>query len=119
MTNMHEMKKMLTGHHVDAHNQDDKILKFLNLTQDDFNRYRDVWLDFDKEEIEVYTRGGGGNREYQEEVFTRMMEHPLYIRDEDNEIDCTYCSFYFHFPKTKEFLKFIKKFYPEYKEEIK
>ncbi len=89
----------------------DKVtfLDFLDLNQADFGRYRDAWVDLDKKEIEVYTRCGGGNREDYQEVFETMLKHPLYIRDEDNEEDYTYCSFYFKFPATEKFLKFIER----------
>ena len=38
-----------------------------------------------------------------------ILNHPLYIRDEDNEEDDTYCSFYFKFPTDEAFLNFIEK----------
>jgi hypothetical protein len=75
--------------------QSDIILDFLNLTRSDFGRFRNVFVDLEENYIQVYTRCGGGNREYYQEVFDLMLKHPLYIRDEDDDFDCTYCSFYF------------------------
>lgn len=70
------------------------ILALLGLKENDIERYRDVWMD--EEGITIYTRTGGGNREdYPNEKLT---SHPCYLRDEDDDGDCTYANYYFKFP---------------------
>jgi hypothetical protein len=64
----------------------------------DSGRFRDAYLNEDGTQIVVYTRNGGGNREYQEEAITSMQNHPCYLRDEDDDFDCTYAYFYFKVP---------------------
>jgi hypothetical protein len=56
----------------------------------------------------VYTRTGGGNREYYDEkkgleandaVFNDDLRAlPTFIKDEDDSFDCTYAKFYFSVP---------------------
>lgn len=60
-------------------------------------RYRDAWVevDGDKPVIRVHTRNGGGNRESYEYAIEAMQGHPWYLRDEDDDFDCTYADFYF------------------------
>lgn len=84
------------------------LFGLLNKTQDDFGRYRDIYVTEDH--IVVHTRNGGGNREDYEDVFDEMSEHPLYAYDEDDEFDCTYANIYFHHPEEyKEVLKEMAK----------
>lgn len=79
-------------------------------------RYRDAWVErgADGEPIiAIYTRNGAGNREcwredepgscdgtctgcIAEEVLPR---HPHYLRDQDDEFDGTYATFYFSVPE--------------------
>ena len=72
------------------------ILATLGLTPGAFGRYRDAGVADGK--IFVYTRCGGGNREGYQEVFDEMAEHPCFEYDDDDDFDCTYCTFYFRFP---------------------
>lgn len=89
----------------------DGLLSLLNLTRNDFYRYRDCYREGDL--IAVYTRGGGNNRECWEggscddtshapdcvvSIQNKLREHPLYERDEDDDFDNTYATFYFRFP---------------------
>lgn len=88
----------------------DDLLKMLNLTKEDCGRYRDCYLDEKGEKIIVYTRNGGGNREYYEEVFDKLSSHTNYLCDYDDNFDCTYASIEFSVPDkfielTKEFVK--------------
>lgn len=88
----------------------DDLLKMLNLTKEDCGRYRDCYLDEKGEKIIVYTRNGGGNREYYEEIFDKLSSHTNYLCDYDDEFDCTYASIEFSVPDkfielTKEFVK--------------
>ena len=32
-------------------------------------------------------------------MFDDISKHPNFIRDEDDDFDCTYCTFYFTFPE--------------------
>jgi len=70
------------------------ILATLGLTTGDMGRYRDCFVA--NGEIAVYTRNGGGNREYYMPDFS---EHPNFIRDEDDDFDSTYATIYFSFPE--------------------
>lgn len=72
------------------------ILSTLGLTEDDFGRFRDVWVSGGL--VHVYTRCGGGNREDYDDVFRAMRHHPQYDSDWDDDFDCTYCTFTFSFP---------------------
>ena len=51
----------------------------------------------DNNEIHVYTRVGGGNRncEFGEE---ELQQHPNYLRDFDDEYDSTYATYVFSIP---------------------
>lgn len=85
-----------------------KLLEALGLTEKDFYRFRDAYLT-KRDEIAVYTRGGGGNRKcyckgvedgsHREDcvvpIQASLRTHPLYLADKDDEFDRTYCTFYF------------------------
>ena len=98
------------------------LLEMLELEQGDFYRFRDCYLTEDNE-IAVYTRGGGGNREcYCDDYYEvdelsiadaigdlhekgcvvltheRNHKHPNYIHDADDYFDSTYATFYFSVP---------------------
>jgi hypothetical protein len=65
-------------------------------------RFRDAWVEKAEDGepvIAIYTRNGGGNREDYEEVISAMQRHPCYIRDADDDFDCTYATFYFKVPE--------------------
>lgn len=111
------------------------LLKILDLTETDIPRFRSIFISEDK--ILVYTRTGGGNREfYDSEESCRdnypscfegdpsefptkpwnddLRKHPCYLCDEDDDYDCTYANFYFKFPEQyAEDLKNLNM--PEYK----
>ena len=86
------------------------ILNAIGLTEDDFYRFRDCYIN-KKQEIAVYTRGGGSNRDcfcddpdIHEDgcvvpIQLLLCEHPLYLRDEDDDFDNTYATFYFRMPE--------------------
>ena len=96
------------------------LLASLGLEESDFYRFRDCHLTEEKE-IAVYTRGGGGNRECSCDwdepsertidfggnwhspscsiiMQNKIREHALYLRDEDDDFDSTYSTFYFSIP---------------------
>lgn len=86
----------------------DELLKMLGLAQDDFGRFRDAYLNESGANIIVYTRCGGGNRDYYEDVFSKMEKHPEYVTDYDDDYDCTYAYFVFNVPeKFKKQAKFM------------
>lgn len=78
----------------------------------DVGRFRDVWLEPDKDGepvVCVYTRNGGGNRTCEHLEVTpkahcpacamvKVVNHPLYLRDEDDGFDCTYARIWFKPP---------------------
>lgn len=62
---------------------------------DNYPRFRDCFVD--NNEIHVYTRVGGVNRncEFGEE---ELQQHPNYLRDFDDEYDSTYATYVFSIP---------------------
>ena len=87
-------------------------LSALDLTPNDVPRFRDAYFDADENRLVIYTRTGGGNREYYgqpdgydnedyEGPFNSDLErHPNYLFDEDDDFDCTYAYFYFSIPES-------------------
>jgi hypothetical protein len=75
------------------------LMAALNLKAADVGRFRDCYLT-DAGEIAVYTRNGGGNRDDYQDVFDALEKHPQYLRDEDDDFDCTYATIYFSVPDT-------------------
>lgn len=74
------------------------ILALLGLEETDIERFRDCYIDGD--EICIYTRTGGANREhYHNKVLT---SHPNYKYDADDDYDCTYATYYFSLPAKEE-----------------
>jgi len=83
----------------------DFILATLGIKRGDTGRYRDCFVA--NGEIAIYTRNGGGNREEYQGVIDELAKHPCYLRDEDDDFDCTYATIYFKFPE--EFAEELKK----------
>jgi hypothetical protein len=84
------------------------LLKILGKTDGDFGRFRDAYLNETGEKIIIYTRCGGGNREDYQHVFDEMEQHPNYLRNYDDDFDCTYAYFEFAVPDTfKDELKIM------------
>ena len=75
----------------------DQLLSLLGKTKGDFGRFRDVYVE--DGHIVVHTRNGGGNREDYEDVFDEMAMHPWFVRDADDDFDCTYANIYFKIPE--------------------
>lgn len=74
---------------------------------DQYPRFRDCFIDND--EIHVYTRVGGGNRDcgYGEE---ELQNHPNFLRDVDDDFDSTYATYIFSIPSEwKEDFENLKK----------
>lgn len=93
------------------------LLAALGLTDDDVPRFRNCYIEEDQ--IVIYTRTGGGNRDFYDsgescrenypEYFSgdgapsgpwnsSLRSHVNYINDEDDDFDSTYAQFYFSFP---------------------
>lgn len=73
-----------------------KILEALGLLPGQIGRFRDAFIIGG--EIAVYTRMGGPNREEYREQIEALRSHPCYLRDEDDDFDSTYATFYFRIP---------------------
>ncbi len=80
------------------------LLLALGLKREDCGRYRDCHIENDN--IVIHTRNGGGNREIYQTVIDKLATHPLYVRDEDDSFDHTYCNVYFSFPT--EYFELLK-----------
>jgi hypothetical protein len=75
----------------------DILLKCLGLTKGEVPRFRDCFLQ--DNEIVIHTRTGGDNREEYSKENDKLCEIKNYLRDEDDEFDCTYANFYYSFPQ--------------------
>ena len=93
------------------------LLKVLDLDQSggtwSSGRFRDIYLNEEGTKILLYTRNGGGNREHwsddQEEgencgctgciISYNLPKHPNYLRDYDDDFDCTYATIEFSIPE--------------------
>jgi len=90
------------------------LLRVLDVTPDRIPRFRDCY--FNGEHIVIYTRTGGGNRDYYDSRETTDSEDydgpfnddlralPGFVRDEDDDYDSTYASFYFTVPEQFTYL---------------
>lgn len=88
-------------------------------------RFRDAWYDPETKHIVIFTRTGGGNRDFYEceercrEHYPEMFEgtdpptgpwnddlrgHPNFVEDSDDARDCTYARFEFSLPEKFAFL---------------
>lgn len=93
------------------------LLSCLGFTKDDIPRFRDCAIEGNN--IVIHTRTGGGNRDYYESEECCRINYPDYfngvanpsgpwnstlannaffLRDQDDDYDCTYANFYFRFP---------------------
>jgi len=70
------------------------LLAILGLKESQIERFRDCG--FTDDGIYIYTRTGGGNRE--DYPNKELVNSPYYLKDEDDEGDCTYAQYYFKFP---------------------
>lgn len=82
------------------------LLGMIGVNKEYFCRYRDVELIDEGTKIRVFTRLGGGNREGYEETWEKIRGHKLYIKDYDDNFDCTYAYIEYDIPeKFKETAK--------------
>lgn len=88
-------------------------LSALNLSVDNIPRFRDAYFDAAEDRLVIYTRTGGGNREYYDSpgsynesyegpFNSDLVAHPNYLSDEDDDFDSTYAYFYFSIPEEFE-----------------
>lgn len=80
----------------------DILLAMCDLTEGDVGRFRDAWIT-ENGELAIYTRNGGGNREYYMPDFNNNL---LYLRDEDDDFDSTYATIFFKIPE--KYISFAK-----------
>ncbi len=99
------------------------LLKILGITENDIPRYRDIY--WNGKHIVIYTRTGGGNREFYENEESKILNYgeeygkdyngPYnddlrkidgFICDFNDDYDCTYASFLYEVPK--KYLDIIK-----------
>ena len=98
------------------------ILPMLGKHPDEYPRFRDCFVS--DNEIHIYTRVGGGNRNcgFGEE---KLQKHPQFLRDFDDDFDSTYATYVFSVPeKWKPDFEILTKGNPkeiseEYKKELK
>lgn len=69
------------------------LLGFLGIGADEVPRFRDAF--YREGKIVIHTRTGGGNREAYEAENEALTRLPGYVRDEDDNFDCTYANFYY------------------------
>jgi hypothetical protein len=79
------------------------ILPMLGKHPDKYPRFRDCFLGDDehpehKGKILVYTRVGGGNRDYYSDRIDEMRSEDEYVTDYDDSFDSTYATFVFNVP---------------------
>lgn len=87
------------------------LLKAIGVKIEDIPRYRDCYLT-DSGDIVIYTRTGGGNREFYERPVAandeahykgpwneNLRANPNFLKDEDDTFDCTYAYFHYRVPK--------------------
>ena len=71
------------------------VLEAIGIKQEEIERFRGAGVE--NGEIIIHCRTGGGNREdYPNTVLTN---NKYYLRDEDDDFDCTYASYYFSIPE--------------------
>jgi formyltetrahydrofolate synthetase len=82
------------------------LLGMIGVNMEYFDRFRDVELIEDGTKIRVFTRLGGGNRDGYEKTWNKIQNHKLYIKDYDDDFDCTYAYIEYSVPdKFKETAK--------------
>lgn len=97
-----------------VNNEMPELLGMIGVNIEYFDRFRDVELIKDGTVIRVFTRLGGGNREYYQETWNKIKNHELYIKDYDDDFDETYAYIEFNIPeKYKEIAKNMFKGEPE------
>lgn len=66
---------------------------------DQFPRFRGVTVEKDEPRIVIRTRTGGRNREDYSDENNHLTKLDGYIKDEDDNLDCTYAYFHYKIPE--------------------
>lgn len=74
------------------------LLVAIGLHPNEVPRIRDVWTNEELDEVTVFTRTGGGNREEYAEQNDAMTRNEYYLRNNDWEMDATYAEWHFRLP---------------------
>ena len=85
------------------------LLGMLGVNKEYFNRFRDIELIEKGTKIRVFTRLGGGNRPGFNEIWDKIRSNRLYIKDYDDDFDCTYAYIEYNIPD--EFKETAKKMF--------
>ena len=95
-------------------------LGLLELPLREIPRFRDAY--FDGEHIVIFTRTGGGNREYYDEPNENNKEgpwnstlraHPLFLSEQDDDFDSTFAYFLFKLPNEEMLAKLKEAIEPD------
>lgn len=76
------------------------LLQILDISPLDVPRFRDCYLNEAGDQIVIFTRTGGGNREEYEAQNEALRRCPGFIIDEDDTLDPTYAKFHYRVPET-------------------
>lgn len=72
------------------------LLDCIGVSMNEIPRFRDCFPSQENDgNIIIYTRTGGGNREYYEQQNEVLRQHQNFVRDWDDDFDCTYAYFEF------------------------
>lgn len=74
------------------------LLRILDLDVVDVPRFRDCYLNEAGDEIIIFTRTGGGNREEYAAQNEALRKRPGFIADADDTLDSTYAKFRYSVP---------------------
>lgn len=74
------------------------LLRMIDISPLDVPRFRDCYLNETGDEIIIFTRTGGGNRQEYEAQNEALRRLPNYISDEDDTLDVTYAKFHYSVP---------------------
>lgn len=86
------------------------LLTMIRLSREDFQRYRDAWLNKDGNIITVFTRLGGDNRKSFQSIISSIRKNKWFKNDFDDNFDNTYAYFQFYVPK--EYIGLCKELAP-------
>lgn len=75
------------------------LLRILDLDVVDVPRFRDCYLNEAGDEIIIFTRTGGGNREEYAAQNEALRRRPGFIADADDTLDSTYAKFRYSIPE--------------------
>ncbi len=76
-----------------------ELIKILDINNEKYpiGRFRNIYIQDGK--IILYTRNGGSNRKGYKYVFEALNNHPNYLKNYDDDFDCTYAYIEFSFPE--------------------